>query len=104
MLFLNRHDVETLLDLDRLIEALGPAMVELSAGRVSMPARVAAQVREHGGLLAAMPAFLGSAQVLSTKLVSVFPKSVGVAVQDAVAAQLVLEAAVQQGVGIEIRV
>jgi ornithine cyclodeaminase/alanine dehydrogenase-like protein (mu-crystallin family) len=75
MLFLNRHDVESLLDLDRLIEALGPAMAELSAGRVSMPGRVVAQVPEHGGLLAAMPAFLGSTQVLSTKLVSVFPRN-----------------------------
>jgi len=75
MLVLNRQEVESLLDLDRLVEALGPAMVELSAGRVSMPARVVAQVREHGGLLAAMPAFLGSAQVLSAKLVSVFPQN-----------------------------
>jgi ornithine cyclodeaminase len=75
MLFLNQHEVESLLDLDRLIEALGPAMVELSAGRVSMPARVVAQVREWGGLLAVMPAFLGSAQILSTKLVSVFPEN-----------------------------
>jgi len=75
MLFLDRHEVESLLDLDRLIEALGPAMAELSAGRVSMPARVVAQVPEHGGLLAAMLAFLGSAQFLSTKLVSVFPRN-----------------------------
>ncbi len=75
MLFLNRHEVENLLDLDRLIEALGPAMAELSAGRVSMPARAVAQVPEHEGLLAAMPAFLGAAQVLSAKLVSVFPRN-----------------------------
>jgi ornithine cyclodeaminase len=75
MLFLSQHDVESLLDLDRLLEALGPAMAELSAGRVSVPARVVAQVREWGGLLAVMPAFLGSAQILSTKLVSVFPEN-----------------------------
>ena len=75
MLFLNRHEVESLLDLDRLVEALGPAMVELSAGRVSMPPRVVAQVRGRAGLLAVMPAFLGSAQILSTKLVSVFPEN-----------------------------
>jgi len=75
MLFLNQSEVESLLDLDRLVEALGPAMVELSAGRVSMPPRVVAQVRDQGGLLAAMPAFLESAQILSTKLVSVFPQN-----------------------------
>jgi ornithine cyclodeaminase/alanine dehydrogenase-like protein (mu-crystallin family) len=50
-------------------------MAELSAGRVSMPARAVAQVPEHGGLLAAMPAFLSAARVLSTKLVSVFPRN-----------------------------
>ncbi len=75
MLVVNRHEVESLLDLDCLVEALGPAMVALSAGRVSMPPRVVAQVREREGLLAAMPAFLGSTQILATKLVSVFPKN-----------------------------
>jgi len=76
MLFLNRPEVESLLDLDRLIEALAPAMAELSAGRVSMPARVVTLVGEYGGLLAAMPAYLPSARSLSTKLVSVFPGNV----------------------------
>jgi ornithine cyclodeaminase/alanine dehydrogenase-like protein (mu-crystallin family) len=75
MLVLNRHEVESLLDMDRLVETLGPAMVELSAGGVSMPPRVVAQVREWGGLLAAMPAYLGAAQILSAKLVSVFPEN-----------------------------
>jgi ornithine cyclodeaminase len=75
MLLLNRHEVERLLDLDRLIEALGPAMAELSAGRVSMPARNLTLVRERGGLLAAMPVYLALARTLSTKLVSVFPEN-----------------------------
>ena len=59
MLLLNRREVESLLDLDRLIEALGPAMAELSAGRVSMPARIMSLVDEPRGLLAAMPVYLG---------------------------------------------
>jgi alanine dehydrogenase len=75
MLLLNRHEVERLLDLDRLIKALGPAMAELSAGRVSMPARNLTLVRERRGLLAAMPVYLGLARTLSTKLVSVFPEN-----------------------------
>jgi ornithine cyclodeaminase len=92
MLFLNRHEVESLLDLDRLVEALGPAMVELSAGRVYMPARVVAQVREWGGLLAAMPAFLGSAQILETKLVSVFPENAALGLPSHQAVILVFDA------------
>jgi ornithine cyclodeaminase/alanine dehydrogenase-like protein (mu-crystallin family) len=72
MLLLNRREVESLLDLDRLIEALGPAMAELSAGRVSMPARILSMVSEPRGLLAAMPVYLGSPRTLATKLVSLF--------------------------------
>jgi len=75
MLLLNRREIERLLDPDRLVESLGPAMAELSAGHVSMPARVAAQVGKHGGLLATMPVYLPSPQVLETKLVSVFPQN-----------------------------
>lgn len=72
MLFLSRREVEALLDLDRLIETLGPAMAELSAGRVSQPARVAAAVPEAPGVLGVMPVFLHTPPVLSAKLVSVF--------------------------------
>ena len=72
MLLLNAHEVNALLDLDALIEALGPAMVELSAGRVSMPPRTAAQVQSRG-LLGTMPAYLPASHTLSCKLVTVFP-------------------------------
>jgi ornithine cyclodeaminase len=75
MLFLDRREVESLLDLDRLIDALGPAMAELSAGRVSMPARIMSMVDRPRGLLAAMPVFLGSPRTLATKLVSLFPEN-----------------------------
>src|SRR5262245_1384182 len=73
MLLLSRDDVERLLDLDRLIDAVADAMVEVSAGTVSMPPRVAASVDRPEGLLAAMPAYLPGAGALTTKLVSVFP-------------------------------
>jgi alanine dehydrogenase len=73
MLVLSRADVERLLDLDRLIDAVADAMVEVSAGTVSMPPRVAAAVDKPEGLLVAMPAYLPGAGALSTKLVSVFP-------------------------------
>jgi len=72
MLILNEAQVTSLLDMDALIAALGPAMVELSAGRVSMPPRIAAQV-EGKGLLGVMPAYLPVSHTLSCKLVNVFP-------------------------------
>ncbi len=70
---LSREDVESLLDPDALVEALATAMVDLSAGRASMPNRIAAEVFERDAFLAAMPAYLPSAGALTTKLVSVFP-------------------------------
>jgi alanine dehydrogenase len=73
MLVLSRTDVVSLLDLDRLVDAVAAAMVDLSAGQPSMPQRVAASVGHRNALLAAMPAFLPSTGALTTKLVSLFP-------------------------------
>ena len=73
MLVLTRADVEELLDLDELVDALAHAHVELSAGAVSMPPRIAAFA--DGGLLGAMPGHL-PALALGCKLVSVFPHNV----------------------------
>jgi len=75
MLVLSRVDVERLIDLDRLREAVASAMADLSAGRVSMPLRIAAIVPERDAKLAAMPAYLPSSGALATKLVSLFPRN-----------------------------
>lgn len=75
MLVLSATEVESLLDLDALVEAIEAAMIDLSSGRASMPARVAAVVPDRQALLAAMPAFLPSAGALTTKLVSQFPQN-----------------------------
>jgi ornithine cyclodeaminase/alanine dehydrogenase-like protein (mu-crystallin family) len=70
VLVLSENDVRRLLDLEELIEALAEALAEVSAGRTSVPPRVAAFVPERG-LLGAMPGY--AAGVLETKLVAVFP-------------------------------
>ena len=75
MLVLSRAEVESLLDADLLREAVGAALADLSAGRASMPTRIAAMVSERDGLLAAMPAYLPTAAALTTKLVSLFPRN-----------------------------
>jgi alanine dehydrogenase len=75
MLILSRSEVESLLDLDRLVDAVAAAMVDLSGSRASAPPRVAAGVGDRHAMLAAMPAFLPSARALATKLVSVFPEN-----------------------------
>ena len=75
MLVLDKRDVESLLDLDELRSAVATALADLSAGRASMPTRIAALVREQDALLAAMPAYLPGAGALTTKLVSLFPRN-----------------------------
>jgi ornithine cyclodeaminase/alanine dehydrogenase-like protein (mu-crystallin family) len=72
MLVLSRTDVEQLLDLDLLLDALAGAHAELSAGDASLPPRVAAF--SANGLLGAMPGYTPSAG-MGAKLVSLFPKN-----------------------------
>ncbi len=76
---MSRAEVEARLDLDELIDALAVAHADFSAGEVSMPTRIAAQVAERDAILAAMPAYLPSARALTTKLVSLFPRNAGTA-------------------------
>jgi alanine dehydrogenase len=80
MLVLGRDEVRALLDLDGLIDALAGAMADLSAGRASMPPRVAALVEERDALLGAMPGYVPSLDVLAAKLVTLFPGNAGTAV------------------------
>jgi ornithine cyclodeaminase/alanine dehydrogenase-like protein (mu-crystallin family) len=77
MLFLDREAVESLLDTEALVDALAPAMVELSEGSVSVPQRTGAEVRERDAALLVMPGYIPSTGTLVTKLVSVFPGNEG---------------------------
>jgi ornithine cyclodeaminase/alanine dehydrogenase-like protein (mu-crystallin family) len=67
---LARADIERLLDVDALINALADAFRKLSAGETSVPPRIA--TANADGLLAAMPGYVPGAGML-VKLVSVFP-------------------------------
>jgi len=70
VLVLRQEEVARLLDVDLLLERLERAFVELSAGRTSVPPRIAAFVPKRG-LLAAMPGYVDG--VLAAKLVALFP-------------------------------
>jgi ornithine cyclodeaminase len=74
MLVLDQAEVRELLDLDRLVDALADAHAELTAGKASMPPRIAALVPKREGLLGVMPAYLPSAG-LACKLVTLFPQN-----------------------------
>ena len=71
LLYLSREDVERLLDVDAMLEALGKALVAFSAGITTVPPRVGIRVPDLG-ILGTMPGYVpGTA--LEVKLVSVFP-------------------------------
>ena len=73
LLYLSRADVEGLLDVAAMLEALGEALVVFSSGKTSVPARIAARV-EGKGLLGVMPGYVPGV-ALESKLVSVFPEN-----------------------------
>jgi len=69
MLVLSRSDVEELLDLDKLVDALAAAHAELSSDTAKLVPRVG--VFSGGGVLGAMPGYAPSAG-LGCKLVTLF--------------------------------
>jgi ornithine cyclodeaminase/alanine dehydrogenase-like protein (mu-crystallin family) len=71
ILYLSRADVERLLDVDALLDALAGALMSFSAGTTSVPPRTAARIADRG-LLGTMVGYLPGAG-LEAKLVSVFP-------------------------------
>jgi len=73
MLVLSRSEVEDLLDLDALLDALAAAHAELSAGKASLVPRVGSR-SENGGILGAMLGYAPSAG-LGCKLVTLFPEN-----------------------------
>ena len=71
LLYLTRADVERLLDVDAMLDALAKALVIFSSGTTSVPPRGAARIGDRG-LLATMPGYVPGV-ALEVKLVSVFP-------------------------------
>ncbi len=74
MRFLDGPEVERLLDLPALVDAVAVAMADLSAGRASVPPRIGATT--PAGLLAAMPAHSPGLGVLAAKLLTIYPDNV----------------------------
>jgi ornithine cyclodeaminase/alanine dehydrogenase-like protein (mu-crystallin family) len=71
LLYLSRADVERLLDINSMLEALATAFVIFSSGITSVPPRTAARVADTG-LMGSMSGYVPGV-ALEVKLVSVFP-------------------------------
>lgn len=70
---LSAADVERALDEDELVDRLAESFALLSAGRASMPNRIAIEVPERRGGVLLMGAHVQDRASLTTKLVSLFP-------------------------------
>jgi alanine dehydrogenase len=71
LLYLSREDVERLLDIDAMLDALGRALIAFSAGITTVPPRVGIRVPDLG-MMGSMPGYVPGV-ALEVKLVSVFP-------------------------------
>lgn len=71
LLYLSREDVERLLDIDSMLDALGRALIAFSAGITTVPPRVGIRVPDLG-MMGSMPGYVPGV-ALEVKLVSVFP-------------------------------
>jgi alanine dehydrogenase len=71
LLYLSREDVERLLDVDAMLDALGKVLIAFSAGITTVPPRVGIRVPDKG-IMGSMPGYVPGV-ALEVKLVSVFP-------------------------------
>ena len=71
-LLLNRADLERLLDVQSVIEAVERGFADYSAGKVQMPVRTSVRVSDPPGLLLVMPCAMTESRALGTKLVTLY--------------------------------
>jgi len=75
MLILDEAAVQQRLRYEDLIPAVADALAALASGKVVQPVRTVVPVAPHQGFFAVMPAYAGA---LGAKLVTFYPKNVGV--------------------------
>jgi ornithine cyclodeaminase/alanine dehydrogenase len=74
-LLLNRAEVEQVLDMSSVIDAVERGFADFSAGRIVMPVRTAVRVQDPPGVMLVMPCAMTESKALGTKIVSVFPQN-----------------------------
>lgn len=76
-LLLDRHNVETLLDMAELIPVLEQAQVQYSRGQAVQPMRLGVHLPRHPGSLELMPGYLEDSDALAVKVLTVRPENPG---------------------------
>jgi len=75
VLLLTEKDVEQLLSIDEVMEAVESAFREKGLGRVQMPAKLFLSYAKYGGDLRTMPSYLEKLDVSAVKVVNVHPEN-----------------------------
>lgn len=74
-LLLNRGELEKILDVSSVIEAVERGFADFTGGKVVMPVRTAVRVTDPPGTMLVMPCSMTESRALGTKIVSVFPQN-----------------------------
>lgn len=79
-LVFRRHDVESLLPIDRAIELARESFLALARGEANMPQRLATFIPEHEGTHLSMPCYVRAAEreILTVKVVTIFSRNADV--------------------------
>ncbi|MCD6189187.1 MAG: hypothetical protein J7J97_03210 [Thermococcus sp.] len=75
MLLLTREDLEKVLAMREVIEAVEKAFLELYHEKAKVPLRTILEVEKHNGFLLYMPSYLESSEALAVKVVSLYPEN-----------------------------
>jgi len=75
VLVLTKSDLEKVLSMKEVIEAVEMAFSELQKGTLILPTRATITLAKEAGWVGVMPAYLGKMGSLSTKIVTVFEKN-----------------------------
>jgi len=75
VLILTRSDLERILSMEEVIEAVEHAFSELEMGTAVLPQRTGIDIKKEKGWVGVMPAYLEKTGSLSTKIVTVFEKN-----------------------------
>jgi alanine dehydrogenase len=76
VLILTKSDLERVLSMQDVIEAVEKAFLELTKGTATSPMRAAITLSKKAGWIGIMPAYLEKMGSLSTKIVTVFEKNI----------------------------
>lgn len=75
MLILSEKEIQSLVDIEELTQALERAHIQYSTGKAVMPVRLVVPLPEIKGRITSMPGYLGEDKALGMKVVTYFPEN-----------------------------